>query len=210
MSAFEKQNNIVAGYGVVDITPPVGEFCSFRLAPNKRSLGVHDNLSVHAFYLNNGKHSLCMISVDTGMMSKPIVKRVKAGITDKTGMPASQILVAATHTHNGAETHGEEPLVDNAIQINRVVEACIKAAETAFDEKSPARIGWGYVELPGFAKNRFQNAKGGDVDRVDNRLDFLKVEAEAGIPVIFRMRSRMRRTATKPIPYHSFPASLHR
>ncbi len=67
-----------------------------------------------------------------------VLPRISAAcITDKTGMPASQILVAATHTHNGAETHGEEPLVDNAIQVNRVVEVCIKAAETDSYEINP-------------------------------------------------------------------------
>lgn len=65
-------NKIFAGYGVVDITPPVGEFCSFRLAPNKRSLGVHDPLFAKVFYLHNGAHSLCMVSVDTGMVSELI------------------------------------------------------------------------------------------------------------------------------------------
>ena len=179
MDALEKIN-LSAGYGMVDITPPQGEFCSFRLAPNKRSLGVHDKIYVKVFYLSNETESLFMISVDTGVVSEAIVEQIKKGVTDKTAIPASQILVAATHTHNGAETFGEEPFVDTSIQVKRVVEACIKAAETAFKEKFSARIGWGHVELPGFAKNRFQNGQGGNVDLVDDRLDFLKVEDAAG------------------------------
>jgi len=173
-------NKIFAGYGVVDITPPVGEFCSLRLAPNKRSLGIHDNLYAHAFYLTNGTQALFMISVDTVALLESVVDEIKTGITEKTGISASQILVVATHTHNGAELAGEEPFVDNTVQVDRVVQACIHAAETAFKEKFSARIGWGYVELPGFAKNRFQNGQGGDVSRVDDRLDFLKVEDDAG------------------------------
>jgi len=169
-----------AGYGVIDITPSVGEFCSFRLAPNKRSLGVHDPLFAKVFYLANETNAFLMVSVDTGMVSAPLVEKIKEGITEKTALPASQILVASTHTHNGAETYGEEPLLDHTVQVNRVVEACIKAAEVAVKEKCPARIGWGHVELPGLAKNRFQNAQGGDVDCVDDRLDFLKVEDENG------------------------------
>ncbi len=176
----KNKGKLFAGYGVVDITPPVGEFCSIRLAPNKRSLGVHDNLYAHAFYLTNETQALFMISVDTVALLESVVDKIKAGIADITGMPASQILVAATHTHNGAELAGEEPFVDNSVQVKRVVEACIKAAETAFKEKFSARIGWGHVELPGFAKNRFQNGQGGDVGLVDDRLDFLKVEDAAG------------------------------
>ena len=174
------KNRVSAGYGMVDITPPVGEFGSLRLAPNKRSLGVHDKLYANAFYLTNENQSLFMVSVDTAVLLESVVERIKAGIADKTGMPAWQILVAATHTHNGAELLGEEPFVDTTVQVDRVVEACIEAAETAFSEKFSARIGWGYLELPGFAKNRFQNGQGGDVGLVDDRLDFLKVEDEDG------------------------------
>ncbi len=176
----ENGEKIVAGYGQVDITPPTGEFGSFRLAPNKRSLGVHDPLYVHAVYLTNAKNALFMISVDTGMVSELIVERIKAGITEKTGASASQILVASTHAHNAAETFGEEPFVDTTVQVDRVVDASVQAADTAFKEKFPARIGWGHLELPGFAKNRFQNGQGGDVGLVDDRLDFLKIEDEAG------------------------------
>lgn len=109
----KNKGKLFAGYGVVDITPPVGEFCSIRLAPNKRSLGVHDNLYAHAFYLTNETQALFMISVDTVALLESVVDKIKAGIADITGMPASQILVAATHTHNGAELAGEEPFVDN-------------------------------------------------------------------------------------------------
>ena len=111
---------IWSGYGVVDITPPSGEFCSFRLAPNKRSLGVHDNLSVHAFYLTNGEEDLIMITVDTAVLCQPVVDEIKARIASKAGVPTSRILIAATHTHNGAELIGEEPYVDIRVQLGRV------------------------------------------------------------------------------------------
>jgi hypothetical protein len=176
----KKENNLFAGYGMVDITPPKGEYCSFRLAPNKRSLGVHDNLYAHALFLANESQSLLMISVDTVALPTPVVDKIKAGITGKVAVSASQILAAATHTHNGAELLGEEPFVDNTVQVNRVVEACVKAAETAVKGKFPARIGWGHLDIPGLAKNRFQSRIDGDVAKVDNRLDFLKVEDKAG------------------------------
>ena len=179
-STEDDTGKISAGYGVVDITPPKGEFCSFRLAPNKRSLGVHDNLYAHALYLTNEGHAIFMVSVDTVALPEPVVGEIKVAIASKIGIFASQILVAATHTHNGAELLGEEPFVDNGVQVNRIVEACVKAADTASSGKSPARIGWGHLDIPGLAKNRFQNHVGGDVDRVDNRLDFLKVEEATG------------------------------
>jgi len=176
----EKKNYLSAGYGKVNITPAVGEFCSFRLAPNKRSLGVHDPLYAHVLYLTNETHSLFMISVDTVALSAPIVNKIKASMIKKTGVSATQILIAATHTHNGAELLGEEPFVDNQIQVDFVVDACIRAFDMALSEKFSARIGWGHFDIPGLAKNRFQAAKDGDIARVDNRLDFLKIEDNKG------------------------------
>ena len=181
MTGKDGTANLVAGYGAVDITPPVGEFCSFRLAPNKRSLGVHDRLHVHAVYLANGDAQLLLVSVDTVALVERIVREAKSAISDRTDVPVSHILVAATHTHNGAELLGEEPFANISRQVARVVDGAARAARTAIDEKFRARIGWGHVELPGVAKNRFQNRlDGGNVDLVDDRLDFLKFEDADG------------------------------
>ena len=177
----KQQCGFVAGYGMEDITPTVGEFCSFRLAPNKRSLGVHDKLAVNALYLDNGENALLMISVDTVILPESVVDRIKAKVSSVTGMPCEQILLASTHTHNGAELAGEEPFADNFLQIECVLAASTKASLAAFNEKFSAKLGWGCFTLPGLAKNRFQNRlPEGDVNLVDDRLDFLKIEDENG------------------------------
>ncbi|MDD5597466.1 MAG: neutral/alkaline non-lysosomal ceramidase N-terminal domain-containing protein [Victivallaceae bacterium] len=175
-----KQNKFFAGYKAADITPPQGEFCSFRLSPNKRSLGIHDPLYVHAFYLTDESNSLIMISVDTVSLPVSIVEKIKTAVTRKTRAPFPRILIAATHTHNGAELMGEEPYLDNSVQVDRVIKACVETASAAVREKFAARIGWGHVEVPGVAKNRFQARINGDAGKVDNRLDFLKVEDRNG------------------------------
>ena len=176
------QRSFVVGYGVEDITPPVGEFCSFRLAPNKRSLGVHDKISANVLYLDNGENALLMISVDTVILPESVVDRIKKEVSGVTGMSTEQILVASTHTHNGAELAGEEPLIDNSVQVERVLAASTKAAASAINGKISAKLGWGHFTLPGLAKNRFQNRLSeGDVNKVDDRLDFLKIEDENGV-----------------------------
>ncbi|MBT3274478.1 MAG: hypothetical protein HN368_15075, partial [Spirochaetales bacterium] len=173
-------SSMFAGYGKSDITPPKGEFCSFRLAPNKRSLGVHDSLSVHAFLLENTSGSLCLISVDAVAVPIAVALLIKEAIAEETGLSEQQILVAATHTHNGAELLGEEPFIDSSLQVDRVRTACIEAVGRAEAEKFSCRIGWEHVNIPGLAKNRFQHRINGDVDRVDDQLDFLKVEDSEG------------------------------
>lgn len=170
-----------AGYGVCDITPPVGEFGSFRLAPNKRSLGVHDKLYTHALYLENGTGRILLVSVDCPGLSDDTVSSIKDELFRAVdSLEEAQILIAATHTHNGAETAGEEPLIDISAQIERVRGGIVKAASEAFENRFPARAAWGAADLPGIAKNRFAVRTGGDESNVDNRADFLKIEGEDG------------------------------
>ena len=177
---MNKEQNLSFGYGQVDITPPVGEFCSFRLAPNKRSLGVHDPLYVHALYLKTSAQPLLMISVDCVAVPESAIEKIKRIVQKIVKLQNSQILLAATHTHNGAETLGEEPFVNNDIQINRIMKASVKAVEQALNSSVAARAGWGSVNVPGIAKNRFEVRIDGDVDKVDDRLDFLKIEDAEG------------------------------
>lgn len=181
MTREKDAKKLVAGYSAVDITPPTGEFCSFRLSPNKRSLGAHDNLYIHAVYLENDDTKLLLISTDVCTLTEQTTEQIKSAITAQTNLPASQILVAATHTHNGAELFGEEPFADISVQVARVVNGAAQAARTAIDEKFHARIGWGNVELPGVAKNRFQaRLENGNVNLADDRLDFLRIEDADG------------------------------
>ena len=131
---MNKEQNLLFGYGQVDITPPVGEFCSFRLAPNKRSLGVHDPLYVYALYLKTSAQPLLMLSIDCVALAYSIIEKIKQAVQKIVKLQNSQILLAATHTHNGAETLGEEPFVNNDIQIDRIVDGCVKAVDATIEQ----------------------------------------------------------------------------
>ena len=177
--SLTEEGKLYAGYARVNITPRTGEFCSFRLAPNKRSLGVHDELFVHALYLASSDEPLLLISIDAMALSHALNRRIRPLLAEQTGLSDSQILLAATHTHNGAEVFNDEPLENNP-QPGRLVDACIEAGKLAIEGRFPARIGWGHVNLPGLAKNRFEAKFGGDTAKVDERLDFLKIEDSQG------------------------------
>ena len=185
MTGKKDHLELTAGYSSMDITPPVGEFCSFRLAPNKRSLGVHDKLYVHALYLEkyleNDDTKLLLVSVDVGIVTETLSEKIKSAIGKRTALPKSQIMVAATHTHNGAEVFGEEPLVDISVQTDRIVQSSAQSAAQAIENKFSARIGWGHIDLPGVAKNRFQDRLDkANVNLTDDRLDFLRIDDADG------------------------------
>ncbi|OGV52635.1 MAG: hypothetical protein A2017_20755 [Lentisphaerae bacterium GWF2_44_16] len=175
-----KKSKFSVGYGVSDITPSIGEFCSFRLSPNKRSLGVHDNLYAHALYLGNSRDEMILVSVDCVALPDVTVMKIKQAVREIIPLTEAQILLAATHTHNGAETIGEEPYVDNSLQIERILRGVTDAVSFAIENKFEARAAWGNADLPGIAKNRFAARIGSDITKVDSRADFLKIEDADG------------------------------
>lgn len=90
-----------AGFAEADITPALG-----MEAPGdywKAYISaIHDPLKVRAVVLDDGDCPLAMLSVDTCTLpAGGFAERVRAGIEERTGIPAASILVAATHTHSG-------------------------------------------------------------------------------------------------------------
>ncbi|MBN1349395.1 hypothetical protein JXJ21_08295 [candidate division KSB1 bacterium] len=169
-----------AGYACEKITPEPGSFGSFRLAPNKRSLGIHDTLWAQALFLSSGESRLMLLSLDVGMLEESTTNLIKSGICRAAGLLPQEITISATHTHNAAEVFCEEPGTRAIRQLEKVEARAVAAAESAFENQFIARLGWGAVECPGLAKNRFQDRIGGDIDKVDNRLDFLRIDDAAG------------------------------
>ena len=171
-------NHFHAGFGREDITPPVGEFCSMRRAPGKRSRGLHDPLYAHAVSLTNGAQKLMLISADAIQIPERVVLRIKEGIRGFAKLTHAEILVAATHSHNTPEILGDD-FADHSKQVDRLVEKTILAAQQSYKNLFDARIAWGHCEV-GNPRNRFQNRIGGDLDRVDKRVDFLRIEDAEG------------------------------
>lgn len=172
-------SKLFAGFSREEITPVPGEFGSYRLSPTKRALGVHDPLFTHALWLENETIALLLISIDIGMLEAAQFDEIKAEIARECGLPASRILIAATHTHNAAEVYGEEPEIDVSAQLRRVREQTVLAAQQAQAQKFSAKIGWGHFEVP-IAQNRFRARLGGAVDFADQRLDFLRIDDAQG------------------------------
>ena len=97
-----------AGVAVADITPPVG----YRMSGyfNERlSTGTLNPLHAKALVLRQGAESLALVFCDIIGISLGVSSRARAQAAAKTGIPAANILIAATHSHTG-------PLYDDALR----------------------------------------------------------------------------------------------
>jgi hypothetical protein len=73
---------------------------------DRPALRVHDDLSVRALALSEGKNTVLFIAVDCVGYLFDEISRVKKILQEKHGLDPSRILIAATHDHSGPDTIG--------------------------------------------------------------------------------------------------------
>src|SRR5207248_40930 len=98
------ESGLVAGAASVEITPPVGAFLAGYPHVRRDSTGVHDPLLSCALYIRSAGEQALIIANDVIYVSKALVARCRKRIAEKTGVPAGNILISATHTHSGPKT----------------------------------------------------------------------------------------------------------
>ena len=97
-----------AGTAKIDITPN-GSVWMDGMIRSHRSTGVHDPLFARALVLANSGETaqgFAVISVDVCGLDEKSTNLTRLLIEAKTGIPAKQVIIAATHTHSGPATIG--------------------------------------------------------------------------------------------------------
>ena len=90
-----------AGFAQADITPPIGAEMPGNFGKNYVT-AIGDPLFVRAAVLDDDTCPLAFVSVDTCEIQSPLFfDAVCAGIAERTSIPGSNVLIAATHTHSG-------------------------------------------------------------------------------------------------------------
>lgn len=152
---------LMAGAGVADITPLDSQYLFGYLHVERYSTGVHDPLLSSALYLTDGHTPVLFVANDIIFVSKATTRRVRRRIEQVTGIPGTNILISATHTHSGPSTvdyigfAGDPtvPEVDLAY-LQRFEDGIVTAALTAYRHAQPAELGLAIAEVVGLGTNR--------------------------------------------------------
>ncbi|MHA6688832.1 neutral/alkaline non-lysosomal ceramidase N-terminal domain-containing protein [Devosia sp. A449] len=135
-----------AGVAVVDITPPPGLLLSGFAARTEPATGVHDPLTVRAVVLG-----------DTAIVVADVIgihEDMSAGIRARCPLPASNIIVAATHTH-GAPASMEHRLgAADPDFLQQLEDGCVAALIQALATAVPVTLTAGMGSDPDVARNR--------------------------------------------------------
>ena len=169
-------DDLSAGIAVADITPPLG----YRMAgyfSERLNTGTHDPLRAKAIVLRQGGERAALIFCDILGVPLEVSSEARKKAEAATGIPASNILIAATHSHTGplysgpmrkyfhdraVAERGSDPCekVDYAAHLVSGIAAAVKEADAA---AKPATFAVSVAEHPGLAFNRRFFMKDGSV-----------------------------------------------
>ena len=106
-----------AGVGKTDITPQSNIWMDGMLRAHPAE-GVHDALYARALVLcetSDVKQAFALVSVDVCVLDDATCRAVRQSAEARTGIPASHIVIAATHTHSGPSTWESSRLAKTAM-----------------------------------------------------------------------------------------------
>ena len=156
---FPVASNLKVGVAKVDITPT--EVAGITVVGHRRAVtSVRDPLRAGVLVLDDGETKAAIVTMDTIGAWEEMVKLARAGIEKETGVPAANILVAASHNHSGP---GYE---ENAVWAGELITKLTAAAKTAAGNTRTVSIGYGEDRI-GFGINRRKTIDGRAVVRLN-------------------------------------------
>lgn len=95
-----QETTFLAGTTQVDITP-------LKPYPHYRGLstGIHDRLYTKALVLGQGEKRVALVVCDLLWIERSLSSSARLLISEKTGIPYSNIIISGTHTHTGPAYH---------------------------------------------------------------------------------------------------------
>jgi hypothetical protein len=122
----------IGGFGILGIR-------NFSKLMTARADGVHDPLYSRAMVITQGSKTIAFLVLDAAMLSNNVIRDITEGASVKTGIPAWQIYVSATHSHSSMDLLGYMGGVSDEYR-EFLVKACIQTIVNAADDKTPVKL----------------------------------------------------------------------
>ena len=133
-------NKLYLGVARVDITPKIGANLVGYM-PDFPSESIHDNLDATAFVFRQGDSIFALIGCTVAVFQKAFVKEMQKEIEAQTGIPATNIIMAITHTHTGPFTG---PYLDRDYCDNIFKPRVLAAVKQAKESLQPVTMGYAF------------------------------------------------------------------
>ena len=145
---------IQAGAHAQEITPPRFPISVNGNMTDQLAMAAHDPLHARCIVLKQAARgtnlptSLAIVICDSCMIPREVIDRAKVLAERKTGIPASHILISATHAHSCPTLAGVFQSEPDLEYVDFLVEQIANGIEHAFRQLEPARIGYGVYQGP--------------------------------------------------------------
>lgn len=145
-----------AGAATTNITPFLGGGLVGNFGTPPPATHVHDELHARCLVLDDSQTKLVFIIVDNISMHRNLIDEAKRLIQEEMGIPRSNILVSATHTHSSVSAGGEgekrRQFADDSQDFDWYQSFLIRrladVSRIALNNMEPAQIGWGVGSVP--------------------------------------------------------------
>jgi neutral ceramidase len=158
-------DSFLAGAATVDVTPEESQFLYGYPHVPRWSTGVHDPLLCSALYLSDGATPLIFAANDVIYIGRATTERVRRRIEQRTGVPAANVMISATHTHSGPLTvdllvSQSDPVVPKPDPrfLERWENGIVEAAVGAYINRQPAAAGFAVADGSCVGNNRHDPA----------------------------------------------------
>jgi hypothetical protein len=175
-----------AGVARVDITPPLGLPLRCWAARNARAKAAREPLIAQAVVLDDGQAGgqAAIVALDLPHVGRGLTDDVRARVNASTGLPASSVLLNASHTHsappldlgNGISWTAQNPEYMRYAAI--LPELIAGAIYGAYNTRRPARVASGSGRAPGVSVNRVRHN-----DPVDDSVQVLRLDDASSEPI---------------------------
>ena len=170
------KESIMIGIAESNYTPEVGlDLVGNYRGDDYASRGIHDSLYARAIVAQgeNGE-TAAILTVDICYFGKESVDYMREYITSKTGIPAENVMIMATHTHSGPESDLDAPKAKEYLLT--AADAVIKAKENL----APSKVAVGKSSEDRISHVRRLLAKDGTIHMTWENMDTALIESTLG------------------------------
>ncbi len=160
-----RAQNIEAGSGKQEITPPIGTpLGGYGKRHGHSSEGILDPLYARALALRNGEETFVFISADQVLVDAELREEVLLQIRKKFPLKDRQLMLAATHSHSGAGAYGSrfwEKFILGKKRADVFKQLSQKIADSAVESLrnlSPAETESAEIQIDDLVENRMDPA----------------------------------------------------
>jgi len=136
-----ESDRLKAGVAREIITPKLGGLF-LGYGSTKPSTAVHDDLTVTALTLEYGKTRVVLMSATVCLIGNSLCAKLRTQCGEAAGVPAANVIIAATHTHSGPITSDSVDAGYDADYCDEIfIPQCVAAAKASVKEMKFVTVG---------------------------------------------------------------------